>query len=373
MSMQQKPLLSIAIPTYNRAGFLENLLHNIVPQAKALEGMIEICISNNASSDNTREMVMSFKDKYPDLIKYNDNEKNLGYDRNMLKAIELAVGEFIWTFGDDDLVREGGLNEVIKLIKESSIEKTGLIFVRREEYFVDKKTGEKIICCNTVDKDRPEIFMMDKKDVIGMYSPDPGFMSVLIFNGRIIKNIIKEERLIVERGIGIGYMHVLLQSLMFLKYPYLDALSLNKLIILQELPAYKFFIEDMFRLNYKEQKKLNHLLLSYKYMNNNYAPLFIKNDKKLARRFVLGIVKLRAFKSFNCLSYAGCLKLFFQYSTFLDALFFSFIFSILILFPPMLLRTVYKFFLLARYGRNWKTKWILAYIPTKGSRRLDTP
>ena len=147
--MHQKPLLSIAIPTYNRAGFLENLFHNIMPQAKALEGMIEICISNNASSDNTSAMVMSFKDKYPDLIKYNENEKNLGYDRNILKAIELAVGEFIWTFGDDDLVREGGLNEVIKLIKKSSIEKTGLIFVRRQEYFIDKKTGEKIICCNT--------------------------------------------------------------------------------------------------------------------------------------------------------------------------------------------------------------------------------
>ena len=372
MNMPKKPLLSIAIPTYNRAGFLKNLLRQVVPQAKALGGLVEICISNNASSDTTREIIMSFKDAYPDLITYHENEKNLGYDRNILKAIELAVGEFIWTFGDDDLVKYGGLDEIIKLIKKSSIEKTGLIFVRREEYFIDKKNGEKIICCNTVDKLKPEIFMIDKKDVMGMYTADPGFMSVLIFNGRILKNIIKEDRLIVEKGMGIGYMHVLLQSLIFLKYPYLDAVSLNRLIILQELPMYKFFIEDTFRLNYKEQKRLNNLLLSSNYMNDNYAPLFIKNNKKLWRKFVVGMVKLRAFKSFNYLSYTGCLKLFFQYAAVLDALFFSFIFSLLILFPAILFELAYKTFLMVKHGRGWRAKWIFAYMPTQGSRRLNT-
>ncbi len=369
--MAEKILLSIAIPTWNRAVSLESLLNNIFHQIKETKASVEVCISNNGSTDNTREVVMNFKDKYPYLIKYNENEKNLGFDINLLKAIEIASGQFIWTFGDDDLIIRGGLCEVIKLIKRVPAEKTGLIFIRREEYFINKKTGEKVVCCNTVDKEKSKILTMKKKDIIGMYSPDPGFMSALVFNGRILKNIIKEEKSFIDSGIGICYIHVLLHSLMFLKYRGLDAISLNKVIILQELPIYKFFIEDTFRLNYKEQKRLNNLLLSCKYMDNNYASLFIKSDKNLRKKIIFDMVKMRALTSFNYSSYADCLKLFFQYSPFFDALLFSFTFSLLILFPAILLRPAYKTFLIVKYGRGWRTEWTLAYTPTKGSRRWN--
>jgi len=61
--MKNKPFLTIAIPTYNRAIYLKNLLNCIVPQAEDLCGLVQICISNNSSTDNTREIIADFKKK----------------------------------------------------------------------------------------------------------------------------------------------------------------------------------------------------------------------------------------------------------------------------------------------------------------------
>lgn len=375
--MKNKPLLSIAILTYNRAACLENLLNHIVPQAAKFRGEVEICISNNDSSDNTQEVVMSFKEKYPDLINYNKNEKNIGFDKNILKIIEISNGDFILTFGDDDSIADNGVEEVIEVVRKSNKENTGLITTRVESYFIDKQTGQRVVCGTTFDKNKPETFKTDKKDIIGTRFRSSGFMSVLIFNNRVLKKIIEEDKETIEKATGVAYMHILLRSFMFLKYPYLDAITLNKTIVLQELPCYKFFIEDKFIMHYRVQKKMNNLILSYKYMDKGRASLIVKINKKLRGEFIVDMIGMRAFKNFNYFSYIGCLKLFFQHSTFIDALIFSFVFSILFLIPPIVLIFFYKVLLMIKYGKKWKVQWFLANnfisITTKGTtRQSDT-
>ncbi|MEK7658914.1 MAG: glycosyltransferase family 2 protein [Patescibacteria group bacterium] len=356
--MENDILLSIAIPTWNRASCLNKLLDNIMPQAKALAGEVEICVSNNASSDNTREIVRVFIEKYPDLIKYNENKENIGADKNILLLIEMSQGDFVWLFGDDDLMANGGLNEVVNFIKKKGKEKTGLIILGIESYLTDKLTGEKIIFRNSVNKNKPEAFEIDKRDIIGLNFPNIGFISVLIFNSCLAKKIIAEDK-DLEKGIETKHAHMILTSLMFLKYPDIDGIALNKTIVKQELPQYKYFVENKFILHYQLQKKLNNFLLSSKYMNSNFASLFIQRDKELKWCFVADMIVLKIFKSFNYFSYFGCLKLFFQNSTFMDMLLFSFVFSILFLIPSVILRTAYKGLLIIRYGNNWKRKWEL--------------
>src|SRR3989344_1537810 len=116
--MSNKPLLSIAIPTYNRAAYLQNLLDNILPQATQLDGMVQICISNNCSTDNTRELVLGLQKRYPNLIKCSENKQNLGFDMNVLKVVEMSDGEFIWTLSDDESITDNGLDQVVKFINE---------------------------------------------------------------------------------------------------------------------------------------------------------------------------------------------------------------------------------------------------------------
>ncbi|MDP3883011.1 MAG: glycosyltransferase family 2 protein [Candidatus Staskawiczbacteria bacterium] len=355
--MNNEILLSIAIPTYNRASFLENLLNNILPQVKESKERLEVCISDNNSTDNTREVVMKFKEKYPDLIKYNKNEKNLGVDGNILLVLGMCEGDFIWTFGDDDSVKAGGLNTVINFVKNSCNKDTGLAVLRVESYAIDKKTGQKIIYTNTLDKTKPEIFKIDKKDIVGLTYPAIAFISVLIFNNKVLKEMMAEDRALIEQGIGTSHIHIFLIVLLFLKYPYINGIAFNKDVVCQEMPRYKFFIEDKFMLHYQVQKRFNHLLMSNKYMNNNYALLIAKRDRGLIQEFITDMIGMKVFKSFNYFSYSGCLKLFFKSSKFLDALIFSFIFSALILTPSIFLIILYKSLLMFKYGKNWKLRW----------------
>lgn len=110
--MSDKPKLSICIPTYNRAGYLRELLDSIVSQLNDdNRNLVEIAISDNASTDNTSEVIEEYKNKVK--IVYNKNPENLGPDKNYLKSAEIATGEFCIFFGSDDAFSEGSIDYIL--------------------------------------------------------------------------------------------------------------------------------------------------------------------------------------------------------------------------------------------------------------------
>ena len=82
--------LSICIPTYNRAQHLSNCLQSIISMRKPKGFQFEICISDNGTNDNTKEIVHNAK-KYID-INYNSNKSNIGIARNFLNVVSMAKG-----------------------------------------------------------------------------------------------------------------------------------------------------------------------------------------------------------------------------------------------------------------------------------------
>ena len=62
-----KPLLSICIPTFNRSSYLRNTLNSIVSQQEFLSEKVEIIISDNASTDETPDVVKEFTAKYSNI------------------------------------------------------------------------------------------------------------------------------------------------------------------------------------------------------------------------------------------------------------------------------------------------------------------
>lgn len=106
--------LSICIPTHNRAKFIRDALQSIVEQAS---NEIEIVVSDNASDDNTQEIVEAFKTVFSQ-ITYSRSPINLGPDRNFLRIIQLAKGEYCWFLGSDDKIEEGAIAKVLLLLKE---------------------------------------------------------------------------------------------------------------------------------------------------------------------------------------------------------------------------------------------------------------
>ena len=100
-------ILSICIPTYNRAACLPTLLDSIINQVDK-QNPIEICISDNYSKDNTQQLIEQYKQRYPHIV-YSRWSENKGYDRNILKAVAMAQGEYCWLMSSDDKIEAGGI------------------------------------------------------------------------------------------------------------------------------------------------------------------------------------------------------------------------------------------------------------------------
>ena len=110
----QQVVLSICIPTYNRARYLRILLNDIYNELSNFPFTYEIIISNNASSDDTDEVVNSWSTKLP--INYIKQTKNLGATGNMAEAYARASGVFSMYLADDDFIDSDGLTAALFML-----------------------------------------------------------------------------------------------------------------------------------------------------------------------------------------------------------------------------------------------------------------
>ena len=118
-------LISITIPTYNRASLLDASLDFHIPIAK--KHNIKIFISDNASEDNTAEVVKKRYAEYP-LIFYSRNEINIGLDANVEQALKLADTKYVWLLGDSYKIPEIGLNYLVNLLTSCSVTYDLIVF-----------------------------------------------------------------------------------------------------------------------------------------------------------------------------------------------------------------------------------------------------
>lgn len=114
--MMKQPLVSIGLPTYNRADDVKVCLANLT----SLDYKnIEIIISDNHSTDATAQVCKAYvrKDKR---IRYFRQKTNRGVIKNSLFVIKKAKGKyFIWT-SDDDRRDRKYLSETIPLLEKNS-------------------------------------------------------------------------------------------------------------------------------------------------------------------------------------------------------------------------------------------------------------
>jgi len=112
-----QPILSVCIPTFNRAKSLHNCLQSIAVASKHYGGRFEVCVSDNGSNDETSSVIKKAKALLD--INYHNNITNLGIPRNFLKVVSLAKGEFVWLVGDDDLLLPDTFDRLLPLLDEN--------------------------------------------------------------------------------------------------------------------------------------------------------------------------------------------------------------------------------------------------------------
>ena len=96
----KRVLISTIIPSYNRAATVEQTIESIL--AQQVEAEMEIVIGDDCSTDNAREVLLAYKEKYPDLIRLIFHEQNVGLGANWAICVKACRGKYICNCDNDD-------------------------------------------------------------------------------------------------------------------------------------------------------------------------------------------------------------------------------------------------------------------------------
>lgn len=203
--------LSICIPTYNRADCLKEALDSLIHQST---NEVEIVISDNASKDNTEEIVNSYRSYFPNLTYYRA-EKNQGAGANFLKVIELASGEFCWFLGSDDKIEENGIRTVLSKLKIHPEVSGCCVNIN----YYDKSLS-KIITSKPFFKFTEDTYITDKEVMAEKLFHNLAYLSCVICKKNLWNAVVKETKaekmLLPYQEI---YVHLFVLSTMFLQIP----------------------------------------------------------------------------------------------------------------------------------------------------------
>lgn len=184
--MRDKPVLTIAIPTYNGAKTIANMFRLLLPQCT---DEVEVIISNNCSTDSTMEIIEEYVKEFP-FVKVINNDVNIGPDANFLQCMKVAMGRFVWLVSDDDVVIEGAIKQVVDFLKKN--DDLGLVYAQTVDFRGHYESLEK--CQFHKPYIEEDIVTYDKRMFMKYAHKYWGFMSSFICNTDKFREIIRPEQ-----------------------------------------------------------------------------------------------------------------------------------------------------------------------------------
>ncbi|WP_066377763.1 glycosyltransferase family 2 protein [Anabaena sp. CA = ATCC 33047] len=112
-------LLTIAIPTYNRAELLDQQLSWLERSIKGFESDCEVLVADNCSSDHTPEIIEKWQKKLINLtFKSHKHPQHLGIMQNIMYCLNSAATQYVWAIGVDDHIQDRTIADVIDKLKQ---------------------------------------------------------------------------------------------------------------------------------------------------------------------------------------------------------------------------------------------------------------
>jgi glycosyltransferase involved in cell wall biosynthesis len=137
IEMNDKPLVSVAIITYNQKDYLRECIESVLAQDYP---NIEIIVADDGSTDDTQDMLKEYDQKYPGKFVLRLSEKNQGITANSNLAHFACSGKYIAWMGGDDLMLLGKISKQVAFMENNL---TCSICYHNLEVF-DSDTGESI-------------------------------------------------------------------------------------------------------------------------------------------------------------------------------------------------------------------------------------
>ena len=110
-------LISICIPTFNRASLLETLLKKLHFLNDEKFSRCEVVVSDNGSKDGTQKICEWYEDHSEYKFSYQSYDRHLGVGKNVIGLYSMAEGQYVLLLGDDDVILENKLLEIINILE----------------------------------------------------------------------------------------------------------------------------------------------------------------------------------------------------------------------------------------------------------------
>ena len=289
----EKPLLTVCIPTYNRLDNLKVSLKNILDSDKT---NFSVLVSDNASTDGTWEYLKTIQDER---LVISRNSENIGFSGNIFQLLKLSKTNFVIFISDEDFLSTSSLSELISSNELSA--DVGVIYpsVKLEDKknlyykYKDKKWRNKaamnrfflghayisgiIFNKSFIDFNKVENAILDENVVL---YPHEIITYMILCNGG---NLITKSMVIVRQGEAE-------ESYLFNKYKYTDYNA--------RLDLFKHYKRVVSKLNYNK----TYSSVFYRKMSIIAAFVFVDlffNKKSEIKPFVKGLFSIKLGFLFN--------------------------------------------------------------------------
>jgi len=214
--------LSICLPTYNRANYLNKLL-NIIKQQ--VFPNVEIVISNNASIDNTQIVIEQFikNNAHIKIVQINQ-PTNIGFDKNVLSVIMAASGDYCWLVSDDDTILPDAINNILNLINskpETSLFVTNYSRFDAKQNKITAKTMMNLPTDIALNDCNKFYFIPTPKSYFYILGTNMITMSANIFK----RSLWIEASQNTQQFIGLNFIHIFILTKIMSRHPSLYFIS----------------------------------------------------------------------------------------------------------------------------------------------------
>ncbi|MGV1006553.1 MAG: glycosyltransferase family 2 protein [Candidatus Nanopelagicales bacterium] len=183
------PVLSICVPTFNRARYLDCLLQDLTDHIGELGFSYELLIGDNASEDNTAEVVGKYGDRLN--TRYFWRPENLGGYHNLSQLFTAARGLYVVYLADDDLLIVEALSRHIAYLLDHP--EVGAVFA--PWFIYDRATGQ----------DVDQFYQIEQETLVS--AKGHGALFDLLVNGHVFPEIYVAKTSLV-REVAIGYSQI---------------------------------------------------------------------------------------------------------------------------------------------------------------------
>ena len=137
--MKKQPFVSVVMPVYNAGDFLVEAIESILCQTYK---NIEFIMIDDASTDNSWEIMKTYQERYPDIIRISQNRTNLKQAATVEQAMRLARGAFIARMDADDIALPSRLEkQLMYLLTHKDVIAVGgqCALINTEGYIIGEK------------------------------------------------------------------------------------------------------------------------------------------------------------------------------------------------------------------------------------------